>query len=54
MNRTGFRALSPGPSVLTWIAYAANIVTVGAGVVAGLLTLMGALGAVKGDRQRGS
>ena len=44
---TGFRALSPGPSALTSIAYAANIVTVAAGVFAGLLTLMGALGVLK-------
>ena len=47
---TGVRALSPSSSVGSWIAYVANIVTVGAGLFAGLLTLMGALGALKSDQ----
>src|ERR1051325_974857 len=46
---TGVRALAPSSSVGGWIAYVANIVTVGAGLFAGLLTLMGALGALKSD-----
>jgi hypothetical protein len=42
--------LAPSSSVGGWIAYVANIVTVGAGLFAGLLTLMGALGALKSDQ----
>jgi len=46
----GVRALAPSSSVGSWIAYVANIITVGAGLFAGLLTLMGALGALKSDQ----
>jgi len=35
---TSLRALAPSSSVGSWIAYVANIITVGAGLFAGLLT----------------
>lgn len=44
---TGVRALSLHGSPATWIAYAANIVTVGAGITAAFLTLLGALAALR-------
>jgi hypothetical protein len=44
---SGVRALGPDGSVAGWVAFVANIVTVGAGLFAGLLTLMGAVAAVK-------
>jgi hypothetical protein len=47
---TGVRALAPSHSVLSWIAYVANIITVGAGMFAGVLTLQGAVGALKSDQ----
>ena len=43
----GIRALGPDGSVAGWFGFVANIVTVGSGLFAGLLTLMGAAGAVK-------
>ncbi len=43
----GIRALGPDGSVAGWIAFVANIVTVGSGLFAGLLTLMGAVAALK-------
>jgi hypothetical protein len=39
---TGVRALSPSGNVINLLAYAANIVTVATGVLAALLTLLGA------------
>jgi hypothetical protein len=45
---TGVRALSPG-TVATTVAYVANIVTVGAGILAGVLTLVGAWSALRKD-----
>ena len=47
---TGVRALAPSGTLSSWVAYAANIVTVGAGVLAGLLTLVGAIAALKAKR----
>jgi hypothetical protein len=44
---TGVRALSPGGSVPGAVAFIANIVTVGAGLLAGVLTLAGAWGALR-------
>ena len=44
---TGVRALSPGGTLLNTVAYTANIVTVGAGILAGILTLAGATAAYK-------
>jgi hypothetical protein len=44
---TGVRALAPSGALASWVAYAANIVTVGAGVLAGLLTLVGAIAGLK-------
>ena len=45
----GIRALAPSHSLASWIAYIANIVTVGAGVFAGLLTLLGAVRALRSE-----
>jgi len=45
---TGVRALSPHGSLWTTIAYVANIVTPAAGVVAAVLTVSGARGALRG------
>ena len=47
---TGVRALSPNGTLLTSIAYRANIVTVGSGMLAALLTLLGAGAALKGGQ----
>jgi hypothetical protein len=47
---TGVRALSPGATVPGTVGFVANIVTVGAGLLAGVLTLVGAWGALKADR----
>jgi len=44
---TGVRALAPSGTLASWVAYAANIVTVGAGVLAGLLTLVGAVAGLR-------
>ena len=44
---TGVRALAPSGTLARWVAYAANIATVGAGVLAGLLTLAGLVAALK-------
>ena len=46
---TGMRTLSPRHSLAEWTGYVANIITVGAGLFAGLLTFMGALRALKGE-----
>lgn len=46
---TGVRALALSGSAATRIAYVANIVTVGAGLLAALLTLLGAMAALKRD-----
>lgn len=43
----GVRALGPDGSAAGYIAFVANIVTVGSGLFAGLLTFMGAVAAVK-------
>jgi hypothetical protein len=40
---TGVRALAPTHSLASWVAFLANILTVGAGLFAGLLTLVGAV-----------
>ena len=48
---TGIRMLSPAHSVAGWIGYAANIITVGAGLFAGILTLIGAVGALRSGDQ---
>lgn len=47
---TGVRALSPSGTLSSWIACGANIVTVVAGLLAALLTLLGAVAAFKGDQ----
>ena len=44
---TGVRALSPHGTLSGWIAYLANLVTVAAGLLAALLTLMGAAAALR-------
>jgi hypothetical protein len=46
---TGMRTLAPSHSLAGWTGYVANIITVGAGLFAGLLTLVGAVAARKGD-----
>lgn len=48
---TGVRVLEPGGSASQWIAFVGNIVTVGASLLAALLTLLGAWAALRG-RQR--
>jgi len=48
---TGTRALSPGGTFLNTVAYVANIVTVGAGIFAGVLTLAGAWAALRSGEQ---
>jgi hypothetical protein len=47
---TGVRALSPHDTLAGWVAYGANIVTVGASVLASVLTLVGAWAAVRSHR----
>jgi hypothetical protein len=47
---TGMRTLAPSHSLAGWTGYVANIITVGAGLFAGLLTLVGAVGALKSDQ----
>ena len=49
---TGVRALTFGGSIATSIAYVANIVTVGAGLLAALLTFLGAVAAIAAERRR--
>jgi hypothetical protein len=49
---TGVRALTFGGSIATSIAYLANIVTVAAGLLAALLTLVGAIAAIAAERRR--
>ena len=44
---TGVRALSPQGSMSSWIAFAANLITVACGVLAALLTFLGARGALR-------
>lgn len=44
---TGVRALAPSHSLASWVAFVANIITVGGGLVAALLTLLGARAALK-------
>ena len=44
---TGVRALAPSHSLASWVAFVANIITVGAGLLGALLTLLGALAALK-------
>jgi len=46
---TGMRMLAPGPSLVGWAGYVANIITVGAGIFAGVLTLLGAFGTLKSE-----
>jgi hypothetical protein len=48
---TGVRILAPGSSVTSWVAFAGNIVTVGAGLLAALLTMLGAKAALKSGQQ---
>ncbi len=50
---TGVRALSPHGSIAGWVAYSANIATVGASILAALLTVVGAWGALgqRGQQQ---
>jgi hypothetical protein len=43
----GIRALAPGHSLAGWVGFVANITSVGAGLVAASLTLLGAVGALK-------
>jgi hypothetical protein len=43
---TGVRALAPHGTVSSWVAYLANLATVAAGVLAALLTLLGAKAAL--------
>jgi hypothetical protein len=47
---TGTRMLGPSHSLAGWTGYVANIVTVGAGIFAGLLTVVGAVGTLKNER----
>jgi hypothetical protein len=47
---TGIRMLAPSHSLAGWVGYLANIVTVGAGILAGVLTLLGAFGTLKSER----
>lgn len=44
---TGVRALAPGGPLSNWVVFLANIVTVGAGLFAALLTLIGAKAALR-------
>ena len=44
---TGIRMLAPVQSLAGWVGYAANLITVAAGIFAALLTLMGAVEALK-------
>lgn len=44
---TGVRTLAPGGSLSSWVVFIANIVTVGAGLLAALLTLLGARTALR-------
>jgi len=44
---TGVRALSPHSTISSWIAYIANLATVGAGLLAAALTALGARAALK-------
>ena len=43
---TGVRALAPHGSLSSWVAYVANLVTVAAGILAALLTALGARAAL--------
>jgi hypothetical protein len=45
----GVRALAPGGTLASLVAYVANILTVGSGMLAALLTLLGAAAALKGS-----
>lgn len=51
---TGVRALSPQGTLSSWIAYLANLATAAAGVLAALLTLLGAWAALARTRDVGS
>ncbi len=44
---TGVRTLGPGDNLAGWIGFGANILTVGAGFFAALLTLIGAVAALR-------
>lgn len=44
---SGVRALAPGGSLASWVAFVANITTVGAGLFAALLTLLGAFATLR-------
>jgi hypothetical protein len=46
---SGVRALAPSGTLASWVAFVANIATVGAGLLAALLTLLGATAALKHD-----
>jgi len=47
---TGMRTLAPSHSLAGWMGYVANLITVGAGLFAGLLTCLGAVGTLKNDQ----
>lgn len=48
---TGVRALAPHGTVSSWVAYVANLATVAGGLVAALLTLLGAKAALTHQQQ---
>lgn len=47
---TGVRALAPSGTPASWVAFSANILTVLAGLLAGLLTLLGAVAALRSSQ----
>ena len=50
---TGVRALAPHGTASSWVAYVANLATVAAGLLAALLTLLGAKAALTHQRAPG-
>jgi hypothetical protein len=51
---TGVRALSPHGTVSSWLAYLANLATVLTGILAALLTMLGAWSALRGTPRAGA
>lgn len=47
---TGVRALAPHGTASSWVAYVANLATVATGLLAALLTVLGAKAALSGKR----
>jgi hypothetical protein len=48
---TGVRALAPHGTISSWVAYLANLTTVAAGILAALLTALGAKGALSNTQE---